>query len=135
MEKIKSFADVRLEMEDAYTDYLKTRNEDRLWPLCHQVLSNALFLLNEDDIEDTFTYEFPVEVLANKTGVIARLLDLGVGRITKVATIPCEGVVWFITHDDLCYDDDDPTIPVWEIYNVAVALYMMTEPLARYLYK
>lgn len=135
MDGIKTFADVYQDMNSAYTDYLKTKDEDRLWELCHQVLSNALFVLNEDDEENEFIYEFPADILANKTGIIYRLLNLGVGHITEVSTLPMEGVVWITTEDGLDYDDDDPNIPIWEIYNVAVALYRMTEPLAYELYK
>lgn len=133
MENIKTFEQVRQDMDAAYNEYLKSRmlEQDRLWELCHQVLSNALFVLNRDEVEDVFTYEFPKY---RNCVVIPRLLNLGVGRITKVCTLPTEGVVWFETEDGLCYDDDDPTLPVWEIYNVAVALYMMTEPLSSLLY-
>ena len=135
MEDIKTFEQVRQDLDVAYNDYLKTGEEDRLWELCHQVLSNALFVLNEDEVEDEFVYSFPVEILSNKTGVIARLLNTGVGQIQKVCTLPVEGVVWFITESGQDYDDDSPALTIWEIYNVAVALYMMTEPLAQILYK
>ena len=135
MEDIKTFEEVRQYMEVAYNEYLKTGEEDRLWELCHQVLSNALFVLNEEEVEDIFTYEFPEDTRKNRPGRISRLLNVEVGRIAKVCTLPPEGVVWFETEDGLCYDDDDPTIPVWEIYNIAVALYLMTEPLADLLYK
>ena len=132
MEDIKTFEEVRQDMEVAYNEYLKTGEEDRLWELCHQVLSNALFILNEDEVEDIFTYEFPV--YKNNT-VIPRLLNTGVGKVQAVATLPMEGVVWFITEDGQEYDDDSSELAIWEIYNVAVALYMMTEPLADLLYK
>jgi hypothetical protein len=135
MEDIKTFAEVYQEMNEAYTNYLKTGEEDRLWELCHQVLSNALFILNEDDVEDVFTYEFPAEILANKTGIIYRLLNTNVGHITKVSTIPCEGYVWFNAEDGNDYNDDDRRLAIWEIFNIAVALYKMTEPLADELYK
>lgn len=134
MEKIKTFEDVRQEMEDAYTDYLASGDEDRLWGLCHQVLSNALFVLNRDEVEDEFIYSFPADVLSNKTGVISRLLNTGVGQIQKVCTLPVEGVVWFITESGQDYDDDSPALTIWEIYNIAVALYKMTEPLSALLY-
>ena len=132
MEDIKTFEEVRQDMEVAYNEYLKTGEEDRLWELCHQVLSNALFVLNEDEVEDIFTYEFPV--YKNNT-VIPRLLNTGVGKVQAVATLPMEGVVWFITEDGQEYDDDSSELAIWEIYNIAVALYMMTEPLADLLYK
>lgn len=132
---MKTFEQVYRDMDQAYTKYLKSQDEDCLWNLCHQVLSNALFILNEDDVEDEFTYEFPADILANKTGVIARLLNTNVGVITKVSTIPCEGIVWFTADDGQLYDDDSPSIPVWEIYNIATALYKMTEPLAELLYR
>ena len=135
MEDIKTFEQVRQDMDVAYNEYLRTGEEDRLWELCHQVLSNALFVLNEDEVEDEFTYSFPVEILSNKTGVISRLLNTGVGQIQKVCTLPVEGVVWFITEAGQDYDDDSPALTIWEIYNVAVALYKMTEPLAHFLYK
>lgn len=135
MEDIKTFAEVYQEMNDAYDGYLKTGDEDRLWELCHQVLSNALFILNEDNIEDEFTYEFPTEILANKTGVIARLLNTGVGLITKAITIPSYGQVWLETVDGQEYEDGSQEFAAWEIYNVAAALYKMTEPLADELYK
>ena len=122
-------------MEKAYDEYLKTGEEDTLWELSHQVLSNALFVLNEDDVEDEFIYAFPSDILSNKTGVIARLLNTSVGQIQKVCTIPQDGVVWFITESGQDYDDDSPALAVWEIYNIAVALYNMTEPLAYILYK
>ena len=135
MEDIKTFEQVRQDMDVAYNEYLRTGEEDRLWELCHQVLSNALFVLNEDEVEDEFTYSFPVEILSNKTGIISRLLNTGVGQIQKVCTLPVEGVVWFITEAGQDYDDDSPALTIWEIYNVAVALYKMTEPLAYFLYK
>ena len=122
-------------MDVAYNEYLRTGEEDRLWELCHQVLSNSLFILNKEETEDEFIYEFPADVLANKTGIIARLLNTGVGQIQKVCTIPIEGVVWFIAESGQDYDDDSPALTIWEIYNVAVALYKMTEPLSGLLYK
>jgi hypothetical protein len=132
---IKTFEEVRQDMEKAYDEYLKTGEEDTLWEIAHQVLSNALFVLNEDDVEDEFVYEFPADILSNKTGVIARLLNTSVGQIQKVATVPQDGVVWFITESGQDYDDDSPALAVWEIYNIANALYKMTEPLAYILYK
>ena len=135
MEDIKTFEQVRQDMDVAYNEYLRTGEEDRLWELCHQVLSNALFVLNEDEVEDEFAYSFPADVLANKTGIIARLLNTGVGQIQKVCTLPIEGVVWFIAESGQDYDDDSPALTIWEIYNVAVALYKMTEPLSYHLYK
>ena len=132
---IKTFEEVRQDMEKAYDEYLKTGEEDTLWEIAHQVLSNALFVLNEDDVEDEFVYEFPADILSNKTGVIARLLNTSVGQIQKVATVPQDGVVWFITESGQDYDDDSPALAVWEIYNIANALYKMTEPLAHLLYK
>ena len=97
---IKTFEEVRQDMEKAYDEYLKTGEEDTLWEIAHQVLSNALFVLNEDDVEDEFVYEFP-----------------------------------FITESGQDYDDDSPALAVWEIYNIANALYKMTEPLAYILYR
>ena len=132
---IKTFEEVRRDMDEAYDEYLETGDEDRLWTLAHQVLSNALFVLNKDEVEDEFVYSFPADILSNKTGVIARLLNTGVGRIQKVCTLPLEGVVWFRTEAGQDYDDDSPALTIWEIYNVAVALYKMTEPLGRLLYK
>ena len=132
---IKTFEEVRQDMEKAYDEYLKTGEEDTLWEMAHQVLSNALFILNEDDVEDEFVYEFPADILSNKTGVIARLLNTSVGQIQKVATVPQDGVVWFITESGQDYDDDSPALAVWEIYNIANALYKMTEPLAYILYR
>lgn len=132
---IKTFEEVRQDMEKAYDEYLKTGEEDTLWEIAHQVLSNALFVLNEDDVEDEFVYEFPADILSNKTGVIARLLNTSVGQIQKVATVPQDGVVWFITESGQDYDDDSPALAVWEIYNIANALYKMTEPLAYILYR
>ena len=131
MEDIKTFEEVRQDLDVAYNEYLKTGEEDRLWDLCHQVLSNALFVLNEEETEDIFTYEFPV--YKNNT-VIPRLLKTGVGQITKVSTLPCDGIVWFTSDADVEYDDDSSELAIWEIYNVAVALYMMTEPLSSLLY-
>ena len=132
---IKTFEEVRQDMEKAYDEYLKTGEEDTLWEIAHQVLSNALFVLNEDDVEDEFVYEFPADILSNKTGVIARLLNTSVGQIQKVATVPQDGVVWFIAESGQDYDDDSPALAIWEIYNIANALYKMTEPLAYLLYK
>ena len=132
---IKTFEEVRQDMENAYDEYLKTGEEDTLWENAHQVLSNALFVLNEDEVEDEFVYEFPADILSNKTGVIARLLNTSVGQIQKVATVPQDGVVWFIAESGQDYDDDSPALAIWEIYNIAVALYKMTEPLAQILYK
>lgn len=134
MEDIKTFEEVRCEMEAAYDDYLRTGEEDRLLELCHQVMSNALFILNEDEVEDIFNYDFPDEMLENKNGVIHRLLNTNVGLICRVSTIPCEGVVWLTSETGQEYDDDDQELAVWEIYNIAVALYKMTEPLAYLLY-
>ena len=132
---IKTFEEVRQDMEKAYNEYLKTGEEEALWEIVHQVLSNALFVLNEDEVEDEFVYSFPADILSNKTGVIARLLNTGVGQIQKVCTLHTEGVVWFITASGQDYDDDSPALAVWEIYNIANALYKMTEPLAHLLYK
>lgn len=132
---IKTFEEVRQDLEVAYNNYLCTGDEDLLWDLAHQVLSNALFVLNEDEVEDEFVYEFPADILSNKTGVIARLLNTGVGLITKVITIPSYGQVWLETADGQEYCDDAKELAIWEIYNVAVALYNMTEPLAYILYK
>ena len=132
---IKTFEEVRQDMDKAYDEYLKTGDEDLLWTLAHQVLSNALFILNEDEVEDEFVYSFPSDILSNKTGVIARLLNTSVGQIQKVATVPQDGVVWFIAESGQDYDDDSPALAIWEIYNIAVALYKMTEPLAQILYK
>ena len=132
---IKTFEEVRQDMERAYNEYLKTGEEDILWEIAHQVLSNALFILNEDETEDEFAYSFPADILSNKTGVIARLLNTSVGQIQKVATVPQDGIVWFITESGQDYDDDSPALAVWEIYNIANALYKMTEPLAHILYK
>ena len=134
MEEIKTFEQVYGDMNTAYNHYLETGESDRLWELCHQVLSNALYLLNTEDEEDTFTYEFPKKYFDNRNGVICRLLNTGVGLITKVSTIPCEGVVWFTSGAGIEYDDDDQRLAIWEIFNVATALYKMTEPLAYYLY-
>ena len=131
---IKTFEEVRRDMEKAYDEYLKTGEEDTLWETAHQVLSNALFVLNEAKVEDEFVYSFPAHILSNKTG-IARLLNTSVGQIQKVATIPQDGVVWFITESGQDYDDDSSALAVWEIYNIANALYKMTEPLAQILYK
>ena len=132
---IKTFEEVRQDLEKAYDEYLKTGEEDALWELSHQVLSNALFVLNEDEVEDEFVYEFPSDILSNKTGVIARLLNTGVGLITKVITIPSYGQVWLQTADGQEYEDGSQELAVWEIYNIANALYKMTEPLAYLLYK
>ena len=134
MEDIKTFEQVRQDMDVAYSEYLRTGEEDRLWELCHQVLSNALFVLNRDEVEDEFIYSFPVEKLSNKSGVIYRLLNTSVGVVQKVCTLPMEGVVWFITEAGQTFDDDSPALTIWEIYNVAVALYMMTEPLSSLLF-
>jgi len=106
---------------------------DKLWELSHQVLSNALFVLNNetgDFNEDEFTYEFPANIRSNPTGYIAGLLKTGIGRIQKVSTMPIDGVVWFTDEDGNEYNDDDSRFEVWEVYCVAVALYRMTEPLA-----
>lgn len=135
MEDIKTFEEVHQMMNGAYTEYLKTGEEDRLWELCHQVLSNALFVLNEDGIEDEFVYSFPADILSNKTGIIARLLNTSVGIITKVITIPSYGQVWLQTADGQEYEDGSQELAVWEIYNIAEALYKMTEPLSNLLYK
>ena len=132
---IKTFEEVRQDMEKAYDEYLKTGEEDTLWEIAHQVLSNALFVLNEDEVEDEFVYEFPADILSNKTGVIARLLNTGVGQIQKVATVPQDGVVWFITESGQDYDDDSPALAIWEIYNIAVALYEISMPLGEEIYK
>ena len=132
---IKTFEEVRQDMEKAYDEYLKTGEEDTLWEIAHQVLSNALFVLNEDDVEDEFVYEFPADILSNKTGVIARLLNTSVGQIQKVATVPQDGIVWFITESGQDYDDDSPALAVWEIYNIAYALYEMSMPLGEEIYK
>lgn len=132
---IKTFEEVRRDMDTAYDEYLKTGEEDLLWTLAHNVLSNALFVLNKDEAEDEFVYSFPADILSNKTGVIARLLNTSVGQIQKVCTLPVEGIVWFITESGQDFDDDSQVLAVWEIYNIAVALYRMTEPLSDLLYK
>ena len=132
---IKTFEEVRQDLEKAYDNYLCTGDEDLLWGLSHQVLSNALFVLNEEETEDEFVYEFPADILKNKTGVIARLLNTGVGLITKVITIPSYGQVWLETADGQEYEDGSQEFAVWEIYNIANALYKMTEPLAHILYR
>ena len=131
MEEIKTFEQVYGDMNGAYNDYLKTGDEDALWELCHQVLSNTLFVLNEDEVEDIFTYEFPV---FKECVVIPRLLKTGVGQITKVSTLPVEGVVWFTSDDGVEYNDDSSELTIWEIFNIATALYKMTEPLSSVLY-
>lgn len=128
---IKTFEEVRQDLETAYDNYLRTGEEGLLWDLSHQVLSNALFVLNEEETEDVFTYRFPV--YKNNT-VVPRLLNTGVGKVQAVATLPMEGVVWFITEDGQEYDDDSSELAIWEIYNIAVALYMMTEPISSLLY-
>ena len=128
---IKTFEMVRQDMELAYNEYLKTGQEDVLWTLAPQVLSNSLTVLNENEVEDEFIYEFPSDILSNKTNIITRLLNTSVGRIQKVCTFPKEGIIWFITEFGEEYDDDSRTFEVWEIYNIAAALYKMTEPLAR----
>ena len=128
---IKTFEMVRQDMELAYNVYLKTGEEDVLWTLAHQVLSNSLTVLNENEVEDEFAYEFPSDILSNKTNVITRLLNTSVGHIQKVCTLPKEGIIWFITEFGEEYDDDSRTFEVWGIYNIAAALYKMTEPLAR----
>ena len=133
MEEMKSFAEVYVDMNSAYDDYLKTGKETHLWELCHQVLSNALFILNTEEVEDTFTYEFPKSVLGN--AVISRLLNTSVGKVNRVCTIPQEGIVWFLTEDGTDYDDDSEELSVWEIFNIATALYKMTEPLSNVLYQ
>ena len=135
MEKTKTFEEVRQDLETAYDNYLRTGEEDLLWDLSHQVLSNALFVLNEDEVEDEFIYEFPADILKNRNSVITRLLATSVGLITKVITIPSYGQVWLQTSDGQEYDDGATEFEVWEIYNVASALYKMTEPLAYLLYK
>ena len=132
---IKTFEEVRQDLEAAYNYYLKTGDEDLLWDLAHQVLSNSLFVLNEDEVEDEFIYEFPADILKNKKNVITRLLTTGVGLITKVITIPSYGEVWLRTSDGLEYDDGATEFKVWEIYNIAAALYKMTEPFSEILYK
>lgn len=132
---IKTFEEVRQDLEAAYDYYLKTGDEDLLWDLAHQVLSNSLFVLNEDEVEDEFIYEFPADILKNKKNVITRLLTTGVGLITKVITIPSYGEVWLRTSDGLEYDDGATEFKVWEIYNVAVALYEMSMPFGEKIYK
>lgn len=132
---IKTFEEVRQDLEAAYNYYLKTGDEDLLWDLSHQVLSNSLFVLNEDEVEDEFIYEFPADILKNKKSVITRLLTTGVGLVTKAITIPSYGQVWLQTSDGQEYDDGATEFEVWEIYNIALALYKMTEPLAHLLYK
>ena len=132
MEGIKTFEEVYGDMNTAYNNYLKTGDSDRLWELCHQVLSNALFVLNEDEVEDEFIYEFSARALGNT--VISKLLNTGVGRIVKVGTVPSYGVVWLITEDGQEYDDDARELTIWEIFNIATALYKMTEPLSALLY-
>jgi len=132
---IKTFEEVRQDLEAAYNYYLKTGDEDLLWDLAHQVLSNSLYVLNEDEVEDEFIYEFPADILKNKKNVITRLLTTGVGLIAKVITIPSYGEVWLRTSDGLEYDDGATEFKVWEIYNVAVALYEMSMPLGEKIYK
>lgn len=132
---IKTFEEVRQDMDKAYDEYLKTGEEDTLWEIAHQVLSNTLFVLNEDEVEDEFVYEFPADILKNKTGVIARLLNTSVGLITKVITIPSYGQVWLETADGQEYEDGSQEFAVWEIYNIAYALYEMSMPLGEEIYK
>ena len=132
---IKTFEEVRQDLEKAYDNYLCTGDEDLLWDLSHQVLSNALFVLNEEETEDEFIYEFPSDILKNRKSIITRLLNTGVGLVTKVITVPSYGQVWLQTSDGKEYDDGATEFEVWEIYNVAVALYKMTEPLAYILYR
>ena len=155
MDDIKTFEQVYVDMRNAYSDYLascepfqaeengdyKVTEQDReardnasdiLWQLAHQVLSNALFVLNEETgefNEDEFIFEFPAKFRENTTGYIAGLLKTGIGNIQKVGTQPIEGVVWFENADGKEYYDDDRALNVWEVYCVAVALYKMTEPL------
>ena len=135
MEDIKTFEEVRQDMEKAYDEYLKTGEEDALWELCHQVLSNALFVLNEDEVEDEFVYSFPSDILKNKKSIITRLLNTGVGLITKVITVPSYGQVWLETADGQEYCDDAKELAIWEIYNIAYALYEMSMPLGEEIYK
>ena len=132
---IKTFEEVRQDMEKAYDEYLKTGEEDTLWEIAHQVLSNALFVLNEDEVEDEFVYEFPADILKNKNSIITRLLNTGVGLITKVITIPSYGQVWLETADGQEYEDGSQEFAVWEIYNIAYALYEMSMPLGEEIYK
>lgn len=132
---IKTFEEVRQDLEKAYDNYLCTGDEDLLWALSHQVLSNALFVLNEEETEDEFVYEFPADILKNRKSVITRFLNTGVGLITKVITVPSYGQVWLQTADGQEYEDGSQELAVWEVYNIANALYKMTEPLAEILYK
>ena len=120
---IKTFEMVRQDMELAYNEYLKTGKEGTLWSLAHQVLSNSLTVLNENEAEDEFIYVFPSDILSNKTSVITRLLNTSVGHIQKVCTFPKEGIVCFISEFGQEYDDDYRTYGVWEIYYIAAALY------------
>ena len=144
MDGSKTFEEVYGDMNVAYNDYLHGigtgtlapdgSTTDRLWELCHQVLSNALYVLNSEDEEDVFTYEFPKKVFDNPKGVIAQLLKTGMGVITKVSTIPSYGTVWFGTNIGTELDDDDSRLAIWEIFNIATALYKVTEPLADVIY-
>ena len=100
MEDILTFEQVRHLMDDAYTDYLvayepfkaeedglyKTYEQDaerlddaheKLWQSVHQVLSNALHILNDetgDYNEHAFEYEIPEQYRGT-----ARLQHLPVG--------------------------------------------------------
>jgi len=144
MDGIKTFEEVYRDMNTEYDHYLNGISKmslnqdgvdtDRLWELCHQVLSNALYVLNSEDEEDEFTYEFPKKVFDNPEGVIAKLLNTGMGVITKVSTIPSYGTVWFGTNIGTELDDDDHRLAIWEIFNIATALYKVTEPLADAIY-
>ena len=147
-EKILSFEEVKHLMDKAYTDYLiayepftaeeqtcyQTDEEDKerldeadqkLYDLCHQVLSNALFILNNetgDFNEDEFIYTFPENVMN-----VPRL-KTSIGYVRKVGTLPTDGIVWLVNENGEEFNDDDQKIPSWELYCVAEVLYAMTEP-------
>lgn len=136
-------------MDIAYTDYLaayepftaeeqtcyQTDEQDRekleeadqkLWELCHQVLSNALFILNNetgDFNEEEFVYTFPENVQKNPR------LHAGIGHIMKVGTLPTDGIVWLVTETGEEFNDDDQKIHSWELYCIANVLYAMSEPI------
>ena len=148
MEDILTFEQVRHLMDDAYTDYLvayepfkaeedglyKTYEQDaerlddaheKLWQSVHQVLSNALHILNDetgDYNEHEFEYEIPEQYRGN-----ARL-KTSAGRITKIGTVPTDGIVWLVNDTGEEFYDDNQKIKVWELYCVAIVLDALTEP-------
>lgn len=142
-----TFEQVKARMDKAYSNYLEAyepfeaeqdgeyrttpadkekleQADQKLYDLCHRVLSNALFVLNNetgDFNEDEFVYTIPDDVRDNPR------LKTREGYIRKVATLPTDGIVWLVNEKGEEFNDDEK-LESWELYCVAKVLYALTEP-------